>query len=268
MISDTLRILLKRYQFHLNMIWGGLTLNILLFPGIAYYILASGGGEGLGPSHATLEFVFRLVAVSLGIGSVLWWRLHLSDDRLKASLAREVSARSLASNRETGQIDEDLLSKIESLSEFEQRLLSLASGYPLPYVISPVLNVTIVLAGVVLAFLTANTSKMVPFVLAAIILNVLMFPRLITLVNRASQLVPPEMPEGTITQLDNGINKTEAVGTKDKLRMDAILVIVGAVVFVVGRHLIGGNKGLIVAVVGFCILMCGQVMWMRKLYKK
>jgi len=143
--------------------------------------------------------VFRLVAVSLGIASILWWRLHLSDDRLKANLAREVSARSLASNRQTGQIDEDRLSEIERLSEFEQKLLSYASGYPLPFVVSLLLNGVIPIPGVVLAFLTANPTKMVPFALAAIILNVLMFPRLTALVNRASLLGHPEMPEGPTT---------------------------------------------------------------------
>jgi len=104
--------------------------------------------------------------------------------------------------------------------------------------------------------------------LAAIILNVLMFPRLTTLVNRASQLVPPEIPEGPTRQFTNGISKARTAGPEGKPGMHAILVMVGAVVLVVGRHLIGGDRGLIFAGVGFCILMCGWVMWIIRHRKK
>jgi hypothetical protein len=43
--------------------------------------------------------------------------------------------------------------------------------------------------------------------------------------------------------------------------MEAMLVLVGAIVHIVGRHLMIGNKGLVVAGVGFCVVWCGVVLY-------
>ena len=48
---------------------------------------------------------------------------------------------------------------------------------------------------------------------------------------------------------------------EDKLSMEALLVLVGAIVHIVGRHLMIGSKGLVVAGVGFCVVWCGVVLF-------
>jgi hypothetical protein len=50
------------------------------------------------------------------------------------------------------------------------------------------------------------------------------------------------------------------VGPEDRLSIDAILVLVGAVVHIVGRHLMEGEKGLVVAGVGFCVVWGGVIL--------
>ena len=48
---------------------------------------------------------------------------------------------------------------------------------------------------------------------------------------------------------------------EDKLSMEAVLVLVGAIVHIVGRYLMIGNTGLVVAGVGFCAVWCGVVLY-------
>ena len=263
MLSENLRVLLKPYQFLLKMVWVGMTLPILLYVGIVYSIFASAGEPGPEPSHETLEFVFGLVAVSLGIASILWLRSHLSDERLKAKLAHEVNPRTLATNRKTAQVDGGRLLEIESLSEIEQKLLSLASGYHLPFFVPFALNMAIATLGVVLAFLTVNPSKMFPFALAAIVLNVLMFPRFNALLNRASLLVPREMPEGIPAQVVKAPIGRMTMDSGDRLTTGAIIFLVGSVACIVAI-LIEGRTGVVLAFVGVCLYAVGSIMHWRE----
>jgi hypothetical protein len=51
------------------------------------------------------------------------------------------------------------------------------------------------------------------------------------------------------------------VSPEDRLRVEAVLVLVGAMVHIVGRHLMDGEKGLIIAGVGFSVFWCGVVLY-------
>ena len=46
---------------------------------------------------------------------------------------------------------------------------------------------------------------------------------------------------------------------KEKLSRGAILVLAGAVVYIVGRFFIEGNKGLVIGGIGFCVFACGFI---------
>ena len=48
---------------------------------------------------------------------------------------------------------------------------------------------------------------------------------------------------------------------EDKPSTEAVLVLVGAIVHIIGRHLMIGSKGLVVAGVGFCVVWCVVVLF-------
>jgi hypothetical protein len=51
------------------------------------------------------------------------------------------------------------------------------------------------------------------------------------------------------------------VSPEDKPSTEAVLVLVGAIVHIIGRHLMIGSKGLVVAGVGFCVVWCGVALY-------
>jgi hypothetical protein len=51
------------------------------------------------------------------------------------------------------------------------------------------------------------------------------------------------------------------VSPEDRLRVEAIVVLVGAVVHIVGRYLMDGEKGLVIAGVGFSVVWCGVALY-------
>jgi hypothetical protein len=73
-----------------------------------------------------------------------------------------------------------------------------------------------------------------------------------------------DLPHNSIKRIDG----VKAMDSKDRPSPAAVLVLAGAVVYIVGRFFIEGNKGLVIFVIGFCILTCGFVMWIRKFFKK
>jgi len=62
--------------------------------------------------------------------------------------------------------------------------------------------------------------------------------------------------------------RTRAASPEDKLSMEAVLVLVGAIVHIVGRYLMMGNRGLVVAGVGFCVVWCGVVLYYLRRQQK
>ena len=51
------------------------------------------------------------------------------------------------------------------------------------------------------------------------------------------------------------------VSPDDRLSLEAVLVLVGAIVHIVGRYLMEGNTGLVIAGVGFCAVWGGVVLY-------
>jgi hypothetical protein len=51
------------------------------------------------------------------------------------------------------------------------------------------------------------------------------------------------------------------VRPEDRLSIEAIVVLVGAVVHIIGRYLMEGEKGLVIAGVGFSVVWCGVVLY-------
>ena len=55
--------------------------------------------------------------------------------------------------------------------------------------------------------------------------------------------------------------RARRLSPEDGLSIEAIVVLVGAVVHIIGRHLMEGEKGLVIAGVGFSVVWCGVVLY-------
>lgn len=113
----------------------------------------------------------------------------LSEQRLRAQLAREIDPRRLATDPQTGQVDEGRLAKLKGLERSDLQLLALADWSFTPVKVSLVLHEVLALCGLALSFLTQSRASIVPFVVAALMLDLPLFPRLDNMLRRAGRLM-------------------------------------------------------------------------------
>src|SRR5262249_16831164 len=85
--------------------------------------------------------------------------------------------RGLATNAQTGQVDEAKLAKIKLLGPADFKTLALSGPYFTALLVSLALNEVVALYGFMLSLLEKRFETILPFVLAAIILNVIVYPR-------------------------------------------------------------------------------------------
>jgi hypothetical protein len=179
MISQTLRQLLKSQELLLRIFWWVCTLSIIVYIGIAYFLGLRGTNTGgLASTGTQLQLVFSVLAVLVAFLPTLIKCLMLSEKMITKAISREINNEQLATNTRTGQIDQEKLRKIETLNESEKKLLLLSGHYFSPALISLVFNETIAVFGLVLSVVIGKFELIIPFAAAALLLNVVHFPRL------------------------------------------------------------------------------------------
>jgi hypothetical protein len=184
--SQTFRELSAQKLRILKVIWAGLTGSILVYSAVIYAIPGIGSAS-LGGGQS-LSIVFVALAVGSGSASVFLRALLLSENRVRKQLEQPIDAQQLSTDKQTGQLNEAKLRKIESLGEFEQKLLLLLNWYFVPNIICWGLNESIAVFGLVLVLLEGNPSSVIPFAGAALLLNFSMFPKFDVLVDKARSL--------------------------------------------------------------------------------
>jgi len=172
-----------------QILWVAMTIATLLYVPLTYFFIYKSGynppvAYPLLPSYLTGGAIF------LGVGSIALRRLLLSDSRLCARLAREPNLEELAAKLGTDELGRTRKLKLENLSSLEKKLVALPSWLLVVSLINWSLNSMIALIGFIVALLTVSFQNMVPFAVAALILNIVMVPRLQPVIERASRLTP------------------------------------------------------------------------------
>ena len=184
-VSENVREMLRPMVVATTVLWVAVTVTIVGLV-VAATFVAPGSApraipEGLHNSLVT-------VAVLCGIGSIWFRRRMLSDQKLQAVLSTDAASACLDCAQGNDGLDESKLERIESLGVFERRVLALPRWHFLPFLISLMLNEAVVVVGFVIVVLSAGGESIVPFAVAALILNILMFPRFESLLSRAQGL--------------------------------------------------------------------------------
>ena len=89
MISEALQKEINKLQLILGVLWFAFTLSIVLYVGIIYFICAdASSSENLPASFKTMELFFSILAVAVGLVSILLRRFFFSDQRIQKILQR------------------------------------------------------------------------------------------------------------------------------------------------------------------------------------
>jgi hypothetical protein len=186
LISPALEQLIKPATRVQQMLWATLTASLLVYVAVAYVAARPEEAREI-PANMTLALALiacAIAALASRIPAVL-----LSDDKLRALLTPEPSPEELAKNPQTGKVHPERQREIEALPVHEQRLLRLPAAAFVPFIARLVLNESIGIFGLVLSFLSHRFEPVLPFALAAIVLNLLARPNLRALLQRGAHLV-------------------------------------------------------------------------------
>ena len=169
-----------------KIIWAALTGSILVYGGVAYALPEL--GEAIDGGAQDISIFFVALAIASGVGSLFLRKFLFSDEGIKRQLEKPIDPKQLSTDRQTGQLNEEKLNKIESLNEFEQKLLSLLNWYFVPNLVCWGLNESIAIYGLVLAIFEGSPNTLLPFAGAALLLNFTMFPKFDSIVGKARNL--------------------------------------------------------------------------------
>lgn len=175
-MSAQLRQLIRPLVLIQMVIWFVITASILFYFGIVYVLVGNSGTSTL-EIIGTFETVIYIVAAVVSLGSIFYRRHALSAESLASSLEKDVNLEELSTDPRTKRVDADKLGRLESLSDFEKRAFSLMYYLQKVTFINLFLNETVVVLGFVLAFLSGDPQKIIPFGVVSLVLSLWMFPR-------------------------------------------------------------------------------------------
>ena len=172
----------------LKLLWIVLCFSTIVCPLIAYFVpgIISPQTNSLPNS---VSKVFYILAGLLAIGSILIRRSLLSGTFIKKEMAKDIDAEKILTNNKKIPLKREDLDKFNSLSSFEQKLLALTNKAYVPNLITWILNESIAILGIVLAVLTGDASKLIPFAMLGICSNLGMFPNLDKVHKKARELM-------------------------------------------------------------------------------
>ena len=188
MPSETLKQVLMPRILVMNILWFALTLTILLYVALAYVLNSK--GQPAQPFENSLRTALYLIAASIGVLSLLLRSRSLSEGHVYDKLKEEVDPQALATNRETGEIDQERLKIIKSLTPLEVKVAGLSGMYFTAMLISLAMNEAVALFGLLLAILERRPEPVIPFAVAGLALNLIIFPRFSQFVDKTMAKYP------------------------------------------------------------------------------
>ena len=189
MLYEGVKQLIRYVERLMQGLWLAMTLSATLWVLLSYGCIRSGKYH-LPLTISELELYFYIGAVLFGAASVILRISLLKDNRIREYLLGQTSSSDQTIN------NKKLLAKLQKLPPEEQeifRKLMPISGWSLNiYIICWSLNSAIAVLGFVFSLTTESYTESVPFVAAAITLNILMFPKLQPLMETAATFLDQE----------------------------------------------------------------------------
>jgi hypothetical protein len=187
MLSAQLRKLIRPLVIIQQVIWLVITGSIVFYFGIIYLLV--GDRDSDSPSMSgDLKIALYVAAILVAAASFYLRNYFLSDESLRRFLAKDLNLEELARDPGKDSPDSQKLERLRSLSVFEQKIFSLMYYIQKTTFINLFLNEIVVIIGFVLAFLSGDPGKIIPFGAVSLLLCIWMYPRSGKITERARQL--------------------------------------------------------------------------------
>jgi uncharacterized membrane protein len=184
-LSSEIQEEIQGYQLNLRVIWVAYTLLIPLFVGVLFLMM------GLG-DRANWSAVSTQLSLGVGVlvvfAAILYQRRTVSESKLRELLAHEADIDEMSRDSEHGVVDEDRKADLARLSPEELRVVSALKGLQVSFLLTLGINEVVALVGFLVAYLLGDFVLVVPFAIAAVVLNVVAGPWAYRWAKRLSRL--------------------------------------------------------------------------------
>ena len=177
MQSEAFTSLVRPLQTTRTLIWISLNVAIVLYVVVACIQFGVPSTTAGAFSHP-MAWPLVAIAVAATIAGRMFPTMFYPPQRLRDLLTRDADLRAIARNPQTGALDEERLAKLEALSQQEQRLIAVAQASFTPFIVQLAIQEAVALCGLVLAFLSQSAAPVIPFAAAALLLNLMVPPKL------------------------------------------------------------------------------------------
>jgi hypothetical protein len=170
-------------------VWAVITVSVLFYFVLSYVLAKNGLSAGI-RSADNVQTVFYTAGALVAAASVLFRRYSFSDKHMLAIIKKDVDVTALSGSLGIERAGSGRSALFNALGEDELRAVTLMNELVKASIINLVLNEMVALLGFVLAFLSGEFMKIIPFGLASLLLNIWMFPRPESVIERSQKLFP------------------------------------------------------------------------------
>lgn len=170
-----------------RVIWVVITCSIVFYCVIIYLLIGDQDSDSASMSGG-LKIALYAAAILVACASLYLRKYFLSDRGLRRFLGKEINLEELARVPGKDTADSQKLERLRSLSDFEWKIFSLMYYLQKITFINLFLNEIVVIIGFVLAFLSRDPGKIIPFGAVSLLLSIWMYPRSGKITERARQL--------------------------------------------------------------------------------
>ncbi len=175
----------KKVLFY-KIIWGVLTIQGFFFTGVMF--LNIGLVQGVKINNPSIESMFTFGALFLALTSFTTRKYFLSDKKIGETINTPIHSEDLVKLTQYHGNFKQILTKVETLSEYEKSAINLTHYAFIPNLISWILNEAILIFGLIIAINTGDPYKIIPFALSHLALNVFMYPNIDELLARSLRI--------------------------------------------------------------------------------
>jgi F0F1-type ATP synthase membrane subunit c/vacuolar-type H+-ATPase subunit K len=177
---------LRSRMFVMKILWTAMVVTVLLFVGLAYFINAQQQPDVAQPQ---LQMVLYGVAGVLAVMSFFLRRRFLSSHRNLSISTLEKAMRGLVGDGQAE--DAEVPAQVRRMQAIDAKVGALSGRYFTAMILSLAMHESIALCGMILAMIERRFEAMIPFAIAAIVLDLLIYPRLDKYVEASMVSAPP-----------------------------------------------------------------------------
>jgi len=175
-------------MFVMKLLWTMMTLTVLLFVGLAYFINAQQQPTAALPQ---LRIALYTTAGVVALLSFFVRRRLLASRRNQSTPAVEKARRGLVGDAQAEASDAEVPAQVKRMQALDAKVGALSGQYFTALLLSLMMHEAIAMCGMILSMNEHRFESVIPFAIAAIVLDVLVYPRLDKYIEQNAVSAPP-----------------------------------------------------------------------------